>query len=610
MSNSVVNKLALVRNLINEGKEEEALQYVKEIEHKETLKQEEMLKSLVYKGWIYFRLGKIQLALKVSDELYQKSQEMEMHLFSLDSSFLKGMIFYITPKLEDFYKILEQAEKIFKSIPRDDSLKYQEREALILLMKGLREFNIGNLNFALSYYNKSLALFERFDPQSRLKTTILMGMAYAYETKGELNLALKFNEKALSIIPERGSYSQLLGKATIYRSMGAIFHQKGDFDSALEYYMYDLEIMKKIRSGFGPRAPYFLIIRVLLDKKDINQARDYLQQYKEFSEKYESKENKDGYQFSCALVLKASSRIRDHFKAETILKKLGEENPQSPISDYYSYNIGLTSLCELYFEEFQLSNQMEVLDEIPPLINMLQKIAKLQSSFSLSVNVKLLQAKLALLQINLVEARKLLTEAQQIADEHGLQLLASEISKEHDRLLEELKLWESFKNEQASAAERLKLASVNTVIERMQGRRAIEPPEIISEEPILLIIMGKDGVSYFNYSFIQNWDFDDLFSAFVSAFNTFSSEIFSKSIDRIKIDENVILIKPIEPYLICYVIKGQSYPAQKKLTRFSDSIRNDQEIWEALNRAAKTSEMLELDNPPSLGSTVNEIFIN
>lgn len=31
-------------------------------------------------------------------------------------------------------------------------------------------------------------------------------------------------------------------------------------------------------------------------------------------------------------------------------------------------------------------------------------------------------------------------------------------------------------------------------------------------------------------------------------------------------------------------------------------------IREALNRAAKTSEMLELDNPPSLGTTVNEFL--
>jgi hypothetical protein len=64
----------------------------------------------------------------------------------------------------------------------------------------------------------------------------------------------------------------------------------------------------------------------------------------------------------------------------------------------------------------------------------------------------------------------------------------------------------------------------------------------------------------------------------------------------------------MEPFLACYVIKGQSYPAQQKLNRFSDTIRNTTEIWGAINRAAKTSEMLELDNPPSLGSTVNEIF--
>jgi hypothetical protein len=146
-------------------------------------------------------------------------------------------------------------------------------------------------------------------------------------------------------------------------------------------------------------------------------------------------------------------------------------------------------------------------------------------------------------------------------------------------------------------------------MERLQGRRAIEIPDLSVEESILLLIMDKSGVSYFNHSFIGDWDFDDLFSSFMSAFNTFSGEIFSRSIDRIKIGENTILINPVEPFLACYVIKGQSYPAQQKLTRFSDTIKASPEIWGALNRAVKTSEMLELDNPPSLGSTVNEIFV-
>jgi len=297
--------------------------------------------------------------------------------------------------------------------------------------------------------------------------------------------------------------------------------------------------------------------------------------------------------------------MHDRVEAETILKKAIKDS-----SDNIFNYTPVINLCDWYFEEFRISNQMEILDDIQPLIDLLQKNAVRSNSYLLLANAKLLEAKVALLRINMVGARKLLTEAQQIADEHDLHLLAGEISKEHDKLLEELKLWESFKKEKASVAERLKLASVDTVLERMHGRRAIEATEIISEEPILLIIMGKEGISYFNHSFIQNWDFDDLFSAFMSAFNTFSSEIFSKSIDRIKIDENVILIRPIEEYLICYVIKGQSYPAQQRLTRFSDSIRNNSEIWEALKKAAKTNEMLEFNRPPSLGSTVNEIFIH
>lgn len=122
--------------------------------------------------------------------------------------------------------------------------------------------------------------------------------------------------------------------------------------------------------------------------------------------------------------------------------------------------------------------------------------------------------------------------------------------------------------------------------------------------------MDKSGTAYFTHSYIGDWDFDDLFSSFMSAFNTFTGEIFSKSIDRVKVGDNTILINPVESFLACYVIKGQSYPAQQKLTRFSNTIKATTEIWESLNKAAKISEMLELDNPPSMGNIVNEIFIS
>ena len=85
--------------------------------------------------------------------------------------------------------------------------------------------------------------------------------------------------------------------------------------------------------------------------------------------------------------------------------------------------------------------------------------------------------------------------------------------------------------------------------------------------------------------------------------------MFSKSIDRIKIGENTILINPIEPFMVCYIIKGQSYPAIQKLDRFTETIKNNSEIWDALNKSVMTSEVLSFSRPSSLGTVVNEIFL-
>lgn len=76
----------------------------------------------------------------------------------------------------------------------------------------------------------------------------------------------------------------------------------------------------------------------------------------------------------------------------------------------------------------------------------------------------------------------------------------------------------------------------------------MEPPVLVDEDPILLLIMSKSGNAYFSHTFTEDFNHGYLFSSFISAFNTFSSEIFSKTIDRIKIGENIIFIKLVEPF--------------------------------------------------------------
>jgi tetratricopeptide (TPR) repeat protein len=604
MPDSVSKKLILVRELTNEYRIEDALQLVKDIEQMENLTQEETLKTLLWRSRLYRYLGRDEIALQIADDLYNKSQDMKIPLYSFTALSLKGGILYFQQRLDEAFSILEKCENLFNSIPREDSPELQELEVRFLSLKFAREHHKGNLDLALELAEQILAIYEKLDPYSIEIPTVIMGKAYTYGNRGELDLALECAEKAVSLTPKNESYYSKLRIAETYRVIGGIYNQKGDLDLALDYHKRALEIHKEIGSNQWMSSAFSAIISDLISKKNIIQAQNYLEEFKQWIEHQQVADTNLDYQNARALILKASPRTRDHAEAENILKKIIEDTPEHRI---YIILGALINLIGLYFKEFRLTNQMEILDDIYPLIDHLQRIGKQSHSYTYLALVKLFQAKLALLQINMGGARKLLTEAQSIADEHGLHHLAGMISREHDRLLEELKLWESFKKSQASVSERLKLASIDKVLEHMQ-RRTIEVPEVSVEEPILLLIMDKNGVSYFTHSFIGDWDFDDLFSSFMSAFNTFTKEIFSNSIDRVKIADNTILINPIESFLACYIIKGQSYPAQQKLARFTEAIRANSEIWQALNKSAKTSEMLELNKPPALKMVIDEIF--
>ncbi|GAH41131.1 unnamed protein product [marine sediment metagenome] len=342
---------------------------------------------------------------------------------------------------------------------------------------------------------------------------------------------------------------------------------------------------------------------VLYTKKDFAQVQNYLQKVTQLNESSPLNPN---YLLMRAFVLTISSRMRDRTEAETIFKKIAKENPSIRVT-----NSALIGLCNLYFEEYRIFNQMEILDDIQPLVDHLRRNAKESNSYSLLANTKLIQAKLALLKINMVEARKLLTEAQNIADKHDLQLLAGEISREHDRLLDELKLWESIKKTQASASERLELASVDKVIERLQGRRTIEPLESGGQQPVSVLILAAGGVLLFSYPFSDDWkQDDDLFGSFLSAFLSFSDEFFSQGLDRAKFGEDTILLQPVGDFSICYLFKGQTYFAKRKLEKFAETIQKDPSIWETLEKFEKSSQVAELKDLPNMDKLLTNVFLN
>ena len=190
MSNSVSKKLAHVKELINEGKMEEVLQRIEHIEQNKSLTPKESLETRRYKGFIALGLGQLDNALKIAEDLHQKSQKLEMPLYSLDALSIKQWIFFLHLNLEEWYKNYQQSVKLFSSIPREESPEFQQREGHLFSNIAFANYIEGNFDLALDYGNKSLKLIEQVDPHSYLIPKILSQIAQAYGAKGEPKIAI------------------------------------------------------------------------------------------------------------------------------------------------------------------------------------------------------------------------------------------------------------------------------------------------------------------------------------------------------------------------------------------------------------------------------------
>jgi tetratricopeptide (TPR) repeat protein len=391
------------------------------------------------------------------------------------------------------------------------------------------------------------------------------------------------------------------------QNTGIIYMMMGENDQAIENLERSLSFLKTIGYNAAVPQPMFNLVLIYLQKNLHVQARQYLTKLKDYNKKFKSEGGDHLYLIAKASILKSSNRIHDHAEAERLLKQLLEDNILFSVS-LKAY--AMVTLCDLLLEELSIYNNPEVLDEINILIKQLLNVAENQHSASKLAEVKLLQAKLALIQMDIEGAKLLLKNAQNIAESHDLKRLSIKISSEHDTLLDRINEWENLKKIKAPMTDRIKLASFEGVINRLQGKQAVNPPELVDEQPTLLLIIAEGGTLLFSHSFGEKFlHEEDIISSFLTAFSTFSEEVFSKGLDRAKFGDDLILMQSIGPFSICYVFKGQTYPATQRLEQFTEQIQNTAPVWKTLENFYETSQVLELKDSPKLESIITEIFI-
>jgi len=629
--------------LIVKGKYEEALQLVETLEESYKLHKKEVLNCQICKSTILNKLGRYNQALEILEQTSQETKDNQYYLLLMDSIIEKAYSLWRLGRLNKALECLKQNEEILLSIRKQESKEVKRRIASTLKLKGVVFQSKGNHSKALELFTESQKLWEELGDKQEI-STILNNIGVLFRTKGELEKALEYYEQSLTIYNEIGNKDDIatamnnIGNLYMYKgeidkaleyfkqclrlwegtgndqytalvlcNIGDIYQQRGDWETSTLYYKESLYLRERIGNQIDIVLSLYGLVTVSLDAQMKDRAKRYLDRIREIDNKETNDFINQIKRVAEAQYLKTSTRMKDKVGAQELFQEILEE-------DVLDHSITITALLnyiELLLEELKMSADQELLDLIRTLVESLSEIAEHQNSFTLLTKTYLLQSQLSLIDLDLVKARILLTQAEQIAEDKNLKHLAMKISNEHDVMLEQLSDWEDLINKEASLKDRLELTRFGELMVSLSNKGDVEFPQLINEEPVMLLVLAESGTPLYTKNYLEGSELDGvLVGGFLAAIINFCNETFSSkgSIERIKHQEYTLLLKPKKPLFFSYVIKGQTYAASQKLEAFSKIIGTSTSVWEDLISAKKCSKALETNSKKMIEDIANMIF--
>jgi tetratricopeptide (TPR) repeat protein len=146
----------------------------------------------------------------------------------------------------DYQRAIEAGKKAVRLYPRNVDAHFCLGASYIL---------VGELNLALS----SMKEAERLTTSKNNLMFIYNNLGFIYNKKGDLDNALFYNSKYLSLSRELGNKR---GEATALNNIAVIYRNKGELDKALDFYEQSLKLRPE-----KEKAPTYNNIAMIYNKK-------------------------------------------------------------------------------------------------------------------------------------------------------------------------------------------------------------------------------------------------------------------------------------------------------------------------------------------------------
>ncbi|NHJ03871.1 MAG: tetratricopeptide repeat protein [Candidatus Heimdallarchaeota archaeon] len=335
--------------------------------------------------------------------------------------------------IEEMEKGLEKIRTTFKE--GEKHTVYQFIQANLFL-------RIGEQDKALEMYNSLISRKENVS--GYLAGFCLVGIAHVYYSKGELDIALDYAQRALDIAKKANTK---YGIGYGHFILGKIYIEKGETDKALHHLQTSLDLRLAMGNKNDLSLTFRELITFILDNENLDDVDEYFDQLEQIASTTDSRVVKHNYLLSKALILKSKGRPKYWTQAIDIMEEIVDDR----ISDYNTLLVALINLCEILLNEFSISGVQEVLNDLETHTSRLLDIAQRQNSYTLRVeayHIRIitlwLQAQHSKLDINIQNARRLLQEARELAESHGLVKLATKITNQNEKMLDQLENWDEF----------------------------------------------------------------------------------------------------------------------------------------------------------------------
>ncbi|MHA1214545.1 MAG: tetratricopeptide repeat protein [Candidatus Hodarchaeales archaeon] len=565
-------QLLKVKVLSKQGRFNEAYELLEKLKRSEKkFSSSQKIDYLLLNSQVIWSLGNYsqsKILLKKAQKEISRSNIEEAEKKKIEILIQQGQINWSLGDLETALELFQRSLESAKAIGHIEFIaESMGNISAILMLQGF-------LKKALATANETLKIFRETGNKVGV-AEISNNIGYILWRQGELNKALEHFETALSIFERIGDRGRL---ATAQANIGKIYYQKNEFLKALDRLEEAKNLYQKLNQSRYLSTCLFYLIIVSHGAKRYDDANKYLASLENLAKQLDYNLAQQQSKLAKALLLKDTKRFQTIAKAEQLLREITKEE----VIDSYVSTLAFVNLGEiLLFELRSTGGDPVVVQEIQEIVNRLLEIANKENLFILLVQVYLVQSKLALLQLNQNFARKLLTRAQEIAEEKGLDKLAILVSNEFDQFLTTTEKFDEYR--ESNVIKRVKILELDEAL--LNLTHIPTETRIVKEEiPVLLLIMHENGLCVYSREFDHHQFREQLISGVLTAVNSLMRDAFALtgSIERIKYKEYILVFKEVSPLLFCYAFKGSSYYPLHKLERFIQILQEHEEHWNIL----------------------------